>query len=113
MIRFLTMKRLTMLFLGLFAVMVAGTLLAQRFLLDPPQKCEKDGRWWYAEENRCITPMYLPDITKRAPGVSRAQASAEQNRELVEIERKLEADAAARQAATARDRALVEGNRGL
>lgn len=113
MTRFLTTKRLGILFAGLFALTLVGVFGYQRLFLDPQEKCEAGGRWWYAEQNRCVVPMYLPDITGRPAGVSRAEASNEQNRELVEIEHRLAAEKAARQAQTDRDRALVEKNSGL
>lgn len=103
--RFLTMRRLSILFFGVFAVLVAGAFAFQRFYVAPADKCEGQGRWWYAEERRCLTPIYLPDITGRPAGVTRAEASNEQNRELLAIEERLKAERAARDAATARDRA--------
>jgi len=112
MTRFLTMRRLSLLFFGIFGVLVAGTLLVQRFWIAPAERCEKGGQWWYAEERRCVTPIYIPDITKRAPGVSRAEASNEQNRELLEIEARLKAEKAARDAATARERADFAAKQG-
>ena len=107
--RFLTMKRLSLMFFALFAVLVTGTLLVQRFWIEPEQKCESQGRWWYAEESRCVTPTYLPDITGRAAGVSRAEASDQQNRELLVIEKRLADEKAARAAATVRDRKALTG----
>lgn len=103
--RFLTMRRLTILFLGLFAVLVSGVLAYQRFYVAPAEQCEKTGRWWYAEGRECVQPIYLPDITGRPAGVTRAEASDQQNRELLEIEDRLAAERAARTAATERDRA--------
>ena len=108
--RFLTMKRLSLMFFALFAVLVTATLLAQRFWIEPEEKCENQGRWWYAEERRCVTPTYLPDITGRPEGVSRAEASDQKNRELLVIEKRLAEEKAARAAATVRDRkALTAG----
>lgn len=103
--RFLTMRRLSILFVGIFALLVAGAFAFQRFYVAPEEKCEGQGRWWYAETRTCLTPIYLPDITGRPAGVSRAEASDQQNRELLAIEDRLIAEKAARAAATARDRA--------
>jgi hypothetical protein len=111
MTRFLSMKRLSILFVGLFVVSLAGVFVYQRIYIDPEEKCLAENRWWYPEERRCLTPLYLPNITGRAPGVSRAEASNEQNRELVDIEHRLAAEKAARQAQTDRDRALVTTGR--
>lgn len=110
--RFLSFKRLSILFVAVFAVMAGGTLLAQHFWIAPEQKCEKSGQWWYAEEGRCVTPIYIPNITKRAPGVTRAQASDEQNRELLVIEDRLEVEKAAREAAVVRDREALRAKMG-
>ena len=101
--RFLTMRRLTILFMGIFAVLVAGAFAFQRFYVAPEEKCESQGRWWWAEERRCVTPTYLPDITGRPAGMSRAEASDQKNRELLQIEEGLAADKAARAAQTERD----------
>ena len=87
MTRFLSMKRLSILFLSLFAVLVTGTLVFQSYWVDPGERCERDGKWYDIQTRTCATPIYIPDITKRAPGVTRAEASAAQNRELVELER--------------------------
>ena len=102
--RFLTMRRLSILFLGVFAVLVAGAFAFQRFYVAPAEACEQTGRWWYAEGRECVQPIYLPDITGRPEGVSRAEASDQQNRELLVIEERLAAEKAARAAATERDR---------
>ncbi len=67
--------------------------------------CEQSGRWWYEEGRECVQPIYLPDITGRPAGATRAEASDEQNRELLAIEDRLAAERAARVAATERDRA--------
>ena len=103
--RFLTMRRLSILFFGLFAVCVAGAFAFQRFYVAPADRCEQSGRWWYAEGRECVQPLYLPDITGRPAGVTRAEASDQQNRELLVIEDRLAAEKAARAAATERDRA--------
>jgi hypothetical protein len=103
--RFLTIRRLSILFFSLFAVLVAGVFVFQRFYVAPAEKCVQSGLWWYAEGRECVQPIYLPDITGRPAGVSRAEASDLQNRELLVIEDRLAAERAARLAATERDRA--------
>ena len=103
--RFLTMRRLTLLFVGIFAVLVAGAFAFQRFYVAPEEACTQSGRWWYEEGRECVQPIYLPDITGRPAGVTRAEASDQQNRELLQIEDRLAAEKAARAAATERDRA--------
>ncbi|CAN5176500.1 hypothetical protein BH10PSE1_BH10PSE1_12570 [soil metagenome] len=113
MTRFLTMKRLGILFCSLFAIAMAGMFTYQHFVVDPEDKCVAQGRWWYAEGRKCVTPTYLPDITGRPAGMSRAEASNAKNRELIEIEHRLAAEEAARQAATDRARAGLLAKQGL
>lgn len=84
--RLLTMRRLSIMFLGLFAVATAGMLTYQHFRIDPERKCAKDGQWYFAEEGRCVTPVYIPEITNRAAGVSREEASRERNAEVYKLE---------------------------
>ena len=103
--RFLTTRRLSILFFGLFAVCVAGAFAFQRFYVAPADACAQSGRWWYEEGRECVQPIYLPDITGRPAGVTRAEASNEQNRQLLAIEDRLAAERVARAAATERDRA--------
>lgn len=107
--RFLTGRRLAILFVALFALSLGGVFAYTHFVTGPADKCAEKGQWWYPEEKRCLTPIYLPDITGRAPGVSRAEASAEQNRELVRLEHQIAAEKAARQAETDRQRAALAG----
>lgn len=103
--RFLTMRRLTILFGGMFVVLVLGAVAFQRFYVAPADACEQSGRWWYAEGRECVQPIYLPNITGRPAGVTRAEASDVQNRELLVIEDRMAAERQAREAATERDRA--------
>ncbi len=107
--RFLTFPRLALLFSVLFALSVGGVFLFDRFWIGPEQACEESGRWWYPEERQCLTPLYLPDITGRPAGVTREQASDEANRELLAIERRLEAERDARDAAIQREREAFAG----
>lgn len=84
--RLLSFKRLSILFLGLFAVLVTATLVFQRFWVEPGDRCENRGGWYDLEGRVCARPIYIPDITGRAEGVTRAEASAAKNRELVDLE---------------------------
>lgn len=87
--RFLSMKRLTILFFSVFAVLITGTVVFQSYWLDPGERCEKDGKWYDVESRTCATPIYIPDITGRPAGVTRADASNTRNRELVGLERQV------------------------
>lgn len=97
--RYLSMKRLGVLFVGLFAVISTGTLVFQHFWMAGERKCAADGQWYFAEEKRCVTPIYIPRITGRPAGVSRLEASEANIREVV----KAEDEAARREAAAAAD----------
>lgn len=87
--RFLSMKRLTILFFSVFAVLVTGTVVFQSYWLDPGERCEKDGKWYDVESRTCALPIYIPDITGRPAGVTRAEASNAKNRELLGLEREV------------------------
>ena len=87
--RFLSMKRLSILFLGVFAVLMAGLFVLQRFWVDPGDRCEARGDWYDITTRTCATPIYIPDITGRPAGITRAEASAGKNRELIALERQL------------------------
>jgi len=73
--RFLSMRRLSILFFGVFAVLVGGAVAFQTFYVAPADACTNSGRWWYEEGRECVQPIYLPDITGRPAGVTRAEAS--------------------------------------
>ena len=108
MYRLLTTRRLTTLFLVLFALSLGGVFVIQRVWVDPGVRCEKSGRWWDMENRVCAQPISIAEITGRPAGVSRAEASMAKNRELVQIEHRLRAARAARAADTERQsRALA------
>lgn len=98
--RFLSFRRLSILFAGLFALSLVGVFVFQKFWVDPGTRCEAKGHWYDIESRTCAVPVYIPDITRRPAGVTRAQASAEKNAELVVLERQVAEQRAARQADT-------------
>ncbi|MBN9480920.1 MAG: hypothetical protein J0I52_11830 [Bordetella sp.] len=106
--RFLTIRRLSIIFFTLFAVTLAGVFVLQRFWVDPGERCSAKGYWYDLETRICAQPIYVPDITKRPEGMSRAEASAEANRDLVKLEEQIAADKRARAAATEAERQRVE-----
>ena len=110
--RLLTPARLGILFFVVFGLLAGGAGLYQVYWAQPGDRCEKSGRWWWAEQRRCVTPLAIADITGRQPGQSRAEASAQNNRELVAIEDRLAAEKQARDAATRAERARVEAETG-
>lgn len=108
MYRLLTTRRLTILFVGLFALALVGVFAIQRIWIDPGTRCEQAGGWWDIDARICAQPISIAEITGRPNGVSRAEASMAKNRELVEIEHRLRAARAARAADTERQsRALA------
>jgi hypothetical protein len=111
--RFLSMKRLSLMFFGAFAVLVAGTLTFQVYWLNPGERCEKNGKWYDVQSRTCATPVYIPDITGRPAGVSRAEASAAKNAELVDLEQQVTEERAANAAAVQRGRADLKARQGL
>ena len=106
--RFLTIRRLSVLFFSLFAVMVAGIFVFQRYWMEPGERCEAQGKWYDIESRICAQPISIAEITGRPLPGARAEASAEKNKELVEIENRLTAEKRARDAATAAERVRVE-----
>lgn len=107
--RLLTMKRLSVIFLATFAVLVGGVFAYQALVVAPEERCERGGGWWDGEGDVCATPISIAEITQRPIGQSRAEASAAKNRELVEIEGRLAAAKAARDAEVRRQREELVG----
>ena len=106
--RLLTMKRLSVLFLATFAVLVGGVFAYQALVVAPGERCEASGRWWDAGSGICAQPISIAEITDRPIGQSRAEASDAKNRELIAIEDRLAAERAARNADAARQRRILE-----
>lgn len=107
--RLLTMKRLSVLFLATFAVLVGGVFAYQALVVAPGERCEASGRWWDPATGICAQPISIAEITKRPIGQSRAEASDAKNRELLEIEDRLAAARAARNAEVKRQREALLG----
>lgn len=106
--RFLTFRRLSLIFATLFAVAMCGLFILQHFWVEPGEKCAREGRWYDMETRICAQPIYIPDITGRPEGTTRAEASADMNKDLVDKEAQLAAYNRARKAATEAERARVE-----
>jgi hypothetical protein len=109
--RLLTMKRLSVLFLCTFAVLVGATFAWQALVKAPGDRCEAAGKWWDASGRTCAQPISIAEITGRPIGKSRAEASDEKNRELVAIEDELTARRVARDADADRQRAALAAAR--
>ncbi len=109
--RLLTMKRLSVLFLCTFAVLVGATFAWQALVKAPGDRCEAAGKWWDASGRTCAQPISIAEITGRPIGQSRAEASDAKNRELIAIEDQLVAQQAARDADAERQRAALAAAR--
>ena len=110
--RLLTMKRLSVLFLCTFAVLVGATFAWQGLVKAPGERCEARGMWWDASARMCAQPISIAEITGRPIGMTRAQASDAKNRELIAIEDELTARKAARDADARRQREALAAERG-
>jgi hypothetical protein len=105
--RLLTMKRLSILFLSIFAVLIAAMFAYERLVVAPGDRCEAGGKWWDPETKVCAQPISIAEITGRPNPGERAAASAAKNRELVAIEDRLAAEQAARDADAERQRVAL------
>lgn len=106
--RFLTIRRLSIIFFSLFAVTLAGVFVLQRFWVDPGDRCTTKGYWYDLETRICAQPIYIPDITGRPAGTTRAEASNKANQELLVLEDQVNAEKRARTAATEAERKRVQ-----
>lgn len=107
--RLLTMKRLSVLFLATFAVLVGGALAYQALVVAPETRCEQGGGWWDREGGICARPISIAEKIEELKGMSRAEASDAKNRELVALEDRLAAARAARDAEVRRQREALAG----
>lgn len=110
--RFLTFPRLAMLFAGVFGLAVIGVFAIQNYWVAPGKRCEAAGKWYDMDNRICAQPISIAEITGRPIGVSRAEASAEKNRELVKIENDIALQNQARDAEIARQKAVLAARRG-
>ena len=110
--RFLTFPRLAMLFAGVFGLAVIGIFALQDYWVAPGKRCEAAGKWYDMDNRICAQPISIAEITGRPIGVSRAEASAEKNRELVKIENEIALQNLARDAEIARQKAALAARRG-
>ena len=106
--RFLSFRRLGVIYLALFAVATVGVLGFQRYWMGPEERCTAEGKWFDRKSRICAQPISIAEITGRPIGTSREEASRAKNRELVEIEHYLRDQKLARDAATEAERARVQ-----
>ena len=63
------------------------------------------------ESRTCAKPIYIPDITGRPAGVTRADASNAKNRELIQLEDEVAQQQRALREQVAREKAQIENRR--
>lgn len=107
MMRLLTMKRLSVMFLSLFAVAMAVMFTWEALVVAPGDRCEEGGKWWDPDTRTCAQPISIAEITGRPNGQTRAEASDAKNRELIAIEDSLAARQQARDDDRERQRAAL------
>lgn len=105
--RLLTMKRLSVMFLACFAILMGGMFAYEALVVAPGDRCEAGGQWWDPKSGVCAQPISIAEITGRPNPGERATASAEKNRELVAIEDYLAAQKQARDADAERQRVAL------
>lgn len=105
--RLLTFKRLSVIFLALFAVCVGAAFVYDWVVVRPGDRCVADGKWWDDEALICAQPISIAEITGRPLPGQRAAASNAKNRELIEIEARLAAATKARDVDTDRQRQVL------
>ncbi len=59
------LRRIELIFLGLFAVTATAVWVYQLFWVMPVQRCETHGNWWDPQSRSCAHVIYLPNFTHR------------------------------------------------
>jgi len=60
-----TINRLKLIFVGVFAVICAITLVWQVGWVRPQKACLAERKWWDSSERVCAQPVLISDITGR------------------------------------------------
>lgn len=68
--------RLRLVFLSVFAVVVAASFAYHIFWRWPEQRCLEKGDWWDWRERVCAHPVLISDITGRTIQDREAEAAA-------------------------------------
>jgi hypothetical protein len=72
-----TIRRLMLIFLGIFVVINVVVLTWQFGWAMPRDKCEKEQhRWWDSGQRVCAQPVLISDITGRTSQDKQAEAAA-------------------------------------
>ncbi len=108
----LTMRRLSIVFIGLFVLAVGAVFIWEQVVRAPARKCETGGGWWDPVGRECGMPIYIPDITGRQPGETRQDASRRGAEEIIRLEDEVRAIETARNAERARQEAELRKAQG-
>jgi hypothetical protein len=71
-----SIERLKLIFVALFAVVVAGVLVWQVGWILPQKECEAARKWWDVDQRVCAQPVLISDITGRTIDDKAAEAEA-------------------------------------
>jgi hypothetical protein len=73
-------ERLTVFFVGVFALCCVAVAAYQLIWVMPAKTCEDHGAWWDPETRVCATPLYIPALTHRKPGSPKLTPQAREAR---------------------------------
>jgi len=75
MIRFL-LGRITLIFVVILALGLAGGLAYQVMYVIPAKKCEKAGKWWAEKWRACATPVDVKNMPRLEPAATAPEPAA-------------------------------------
>jgi hypothetical protein len=81
-----SINRLKIIFMGIFAVAVVAIWTYELLWVWPAKDCAKAGGEWDGGQRICATPIFIPSLTGRPPGMSREAWSKLQAERLVKGE---------------------------
>lgn len=60
-----TIDRLKIIFVGIFAVLIAAMMIYQFVWVEPAKRCAESHNWWDSASRECGKVIYIPAITGR------------------------------------------------
>ena len=69
-------ERIKLIFIGVFALLVATVIVYQVGWAMPRKKCEDAHRWWDSGQRVCAMPVLITTITRRPAADKAAEAEA-------------------------------------
>jgi hypothetical protein len=70
-------RRLAIIFVGVFAILVVAVGVLQYGWLSPEKRCKAQNKWWEGGQRVCAQPVLTSDITGRLITDDKARAEAE------------------------------------